>query len=679
MTWSRFAEMRSSFFTTTFDDAGHFAGGDEVNDLHIFKLMSTESYILSCYEVAVEKSQDDKEGDIFCCKGTDNIDPKSQRKHSCPADERFKPNMHCSNHVECNDPIFRCFDMAKMAMTYAYKVPEYREEYEDIAQACRTLSVQLLDKCANTEEVGIVLKESAGSSKYFRYSRYMMYPRLRLAIEHNHKEFVGHMYCQQTLRQEWHGNVSWQAAPTIFKMIHLIYISFMAPFLAWFALMKQIGRDLQETYDIAPISRSDNKDAVWWKKWFHHFINFSVQKTHLDVPLNRFLIFTAWYIVYVGFVLDTILDDSLYALGKKDVNFSKKYAILSIFASAMLWEDVYTFITVRSITTYFKFWRFYDLVMHLSLAGSVICRAIRVRACVQDEDPGCHFNKESRDRLDDAEGVFLAMTATLSLNRLMYWLQLNERVGPIVINMARILNDILTIASTYVLVCLAFSAGLIFILSTESYTNNVARLNSTGAEINYTAYVHNFGDVMYLLFWTVLDPGPNEEDINNEGPRGVFATILFLIYQIAVIIVLLNLLIAVMNSTVQKFQDRRQLYWKFARTSVWIDFFDDHTSLQVPFSILNIAWALVLFLIWLCTWLYKRFDPQWKSSNSLDMEMTCKMKPEMKEARKTHALLMMQLISRLKDSLSSKDDSQAEELERFKNAIVKHLDSLALK
>ena len=27
------------------------------------------------------------------------------------------------------------------------------------------------------------------------------YPRIRLAIEHNHKEFVGHMYCQQMLRQ----------------------------------------------------------------------------------------------------------------------------------------------------------------------------------------------------------------------------------------------------------------------------------------------------------------------------------------------------------------------------------------------------------------------------------------------------------------------------------------------
>ena len=36
-----------------------------------------------------------------------------------------------------------------------------------------------------------IMQESTGANKYFRHSSYMKYPRLRLAIEHNHKEFVG--------------------------------------------------------------------------------------------------------------------------------------------------------------------------------------------------------------------------------------------------------------------------------------------------------------------------------------------------------------------------------------------------------------------------------------------------------------------------------------------------------
>ena len=86
---------------------------------------------------------------------------------------------------------YRCFDLAKLACEYADQIPEYREEYEEIAQQCRKLSVELLDQCNETSEVQLILQESTGANKYFRHSSYMKYPRLRLAIEHNHKEFVG--------------------------------------------------------------------------------------------------------------------------------------------------------------------------------------------------------------------------------------------------------------------------------------------------------------------------------------------------------------------------------------------------------------------------------------------------------------------------------------------------------
>ena len=41
---------------------------------------------------------------------------------------------NCTLHAECNDPIFRCFDLAKSATKLANKTPEYRSEYEDVAK-----------------------------------------------------------------------------------------------------------------------------------------------------------------------------------------------------------------------------------------------------------------------------------------------------------------------------------------------------------------------------------------------------------------------------------------------------------------------------------------------------------------------------------------------------------------
>ena len=81
-----------------------------------------------------------------------------------------------------------------MADRLSNSVPEYRQEYEKIALHCRELSVELLDHCNKTTEIDRILRESGSSSKYFRNSDDMTYPRLRLAIEHNHKEFVGHIY-----------------------------------------------------------------------------------------------------------------------------------------------------------------------------------------------------------------------------------------------------------------------------------------------------------------------------------------------------------------------------------------------------------------------------------------------------------------------------------------------------
>lgn len=89
--------------------------------------------------------------------------------------------------MECNDPIFRCFDLAKVASENASKIPEYRGEYNEIAASTRAFSVRLLEQCKNTTEVSTLLSESAGSEKYFRYAKLVKYPRMRLAIEHNHK------------------------------------------------------------------------------------------------------------------------------------------------------------------------------------------------------------------------------------------------------------------------------------------------------------------------------------------------------------------------------------------------------------------------------------------------------------------------------------------------------------
>ena len=66
------------------------------------------------------------------------------------------------------------------------------------------------------------------------------------------------------------------------------------------------------------------------------------------------------------------------------------------------------------------------------------------------------------------------------------------------------------------------------------------------------------------LLWAILNPGNDglEELGVDDGTSltGVVATALLVMYQLMSVIILLNLLIAVMNATIQKTQQRYLLF-----------------------------------------------------------------------------------------------------------------------
>lgn len=202
--------------------------------------------------------------------------------------------------------------------------------------------------------------------------------------------------------------------------------------------------------------------------------------------------------------------------------------------------------------------------------------------------------------------------ATLALTRSIYWFQLNERVRPVIINISRVTADICTILSIYFITLMAFSLGIIFVLTTHNYANNAASIgnntkaNNTNITIQYgQSSGQKYGDLLLTLFWAMLDPGP-DPDFQTHNLAGKMATILFATYQILVIIIILNLLIAMMNATVQKLQDKKQLYCKFVRTSVWLEFMSDSFILPPPVLIIwiGISWPIIVIAAF-GLWLYR--------------------------------------------------------------------------
>ena len=216
------------------------AKSDEINDLNILRLMVTPAYIFSCYLSTLDKSK--KISGCSCSANHGNQKRRSIKvdAHPCPGNEYFIPFSNCKLHLECNDPIYTCIDLASLGTSLAYRTPEFSAEYLYISDEAKSLTVKLLDQCSSTKDVETLLEEDSGSRKYFNFSnrrkyissgQEMKYPRLKLAIDLNHKEFVGHMYCQQMLKKEWYCNRHWAGTSTVYKVglkfwvILIVYLS----------------------------------------------------------------------------------------------------------------------------------------------------------------------------------------------------------------------------------------------------------------------------------------------------------------------------------------------------------------------------------------------------------------------------------------------------------------------
>lgn len=64
-----------------------------------------------------------------------------------------------------------------------------------------------------------------------------------------------------------------------------------------------------------------------------------------------------------------------------------------------------------------------------------------------------------------------------------------------------------------------------------------------------------------------------------------WALLLFGSYSVINIIVLLNMLIAMMSNSYQIISERSDIEWKFARSHLWISYFDEGNTLPAPFNL----------------------------------------------------------------------------------------------
>ncbi|XP_045695083.1 short transient receptor potential channel 4 isoform X2 [Phyllostomus hastatus] len=204
-----------------------------------------------------------------------------------------------------------------------------------------------------------------------------------------------------------------------------------------------------------------------------------------------------------------------------------------------------------------------------------------------------------------AEALF-AIANIFSSLRLISLFTANSHLGPLQISLGRMLLDILKFLFIYCLVLLAFANGL---NQLYFYYEETKGLSCKGirCEKQNNAFSTLF-ETLQSLFWSIfglINLYVTNVKAQHEFTEFVGAT-MFGTYNVISLVVLLNMLIAMMNNSYQLIADHADIEWKFARTKLWMSYFEEGGTLPTPFNVVPSPKSLWYLVKWLWTHLCKK-------------------------------------------------------------------------
>uniref|UniRef100_A0A8D2JFG8 Transient receptor potential cation channel subfamily C member 6 n=1 Tax=Varanus komodoensis TaxID=61221 RepID=A0A8D2JFG8_VARKO len=192
-----------------------------------------------------------------------------------------------------------------------------------------------------------------------------------------------------------------------------------------------------------------------------------------------------------------------------------------------------------------------------------------------------------------SEGLY-AIAVVLSFSRIAYILPANESFGPLQISLGRTVKDIFKFMVIFIMVFVAFMIGM---FNLYSYY--------LGAKQNeaFTTVEESFK----TLFWAIFGLSEVKSVVINYKHKFIenIGYVLYGVYNVTMVIVLLNMLIAMINSSFQEIEDDADVEWKFARARLWFSYFEEGRTLPVPFNLVPSPKSLLYLSLRIKKWISK--------------------------------------------------------------------------
>ncbi|XP_066154304.1 transient-receptor-potential-like protein isoform X2 [Euwallacea fornicatus] len=486
--------------------------------------------------------------------------------------------------LSSSDPLLTAFQLSWELKNLAFAEPETKSEYMELRKQCQQFAVDLLQQSRSSTELAIILNHDPDSPPY-KEGEHMKLARLELAILYKQKKFVAHPNIQQLLAALWYEGVPGFRRKSTGKK--LMIIMKVALFFPLYCLL----------YTIAP----ETKCAKLMRKPFMKFlIHASSYLFFLLLLILVSLRAEDLFFEYFGSASMKAYVLEKYQKQRGNMPNFLEYVVL-IYVVGFIFEETQEIFT-EGIKSYLRnLWNFIDFTRNLFYTLTFV---LRVAAYIQQtteiqKDPGTAFlRREQWNAFDPqliAEGLFAAANIFSAL-KLVHLFSINPHLGPLQISLGRMVIDIVKFFFIYSLVLFAFACGLNQLLWYFSDLEKQKCYHLPNGEPDFDNAADScmkwrrFANVFessQSLFWASF----GMIDLDSFELKGIktytrfWGLLMFGSYSVINVIVLLNLLIAMMSNSYAMIEEHADTEWKFARTKLWMSYFEESGTLPPPFNI----------------------------------------------------------------------------------------------
>ncbi|XP_069993732.1 transient receptor potential protein [Penaeus vannamei] len=486
--------------------------------------------------------------------------------------------------LSSKDPIRTTFELSGELRRLQGMEHEFKTEYIELRQTVMKFAAELLDQTRTRSELSVMLNYDP-DGPVWEEGEVNSLSRLKMAIKYSQKGFVAHPNVQQLLGSIWYdGLPGFRRKTMVAQCIDILKLACMFPVLSM-------------CYIVNPNSEKGKFMKKPFVKFICHCASYMFFLMLLALASQRIeYLLIEWF---GNAWLRSVLED--WKIRERGSLPGLVEVCIVMYVGSLIWAEIKS-LWSDGLLEYIKdLWNIIDFVTNSFFMTWILLRATSFLLVQLDLWNGLWpwYPREQWHSFDPmllSEGCFGA-AMIFSFLKLVHIFSVNPHLGPLQISLGRMIFDILKFFFLYTLVLFAFGCGLNQLMWYYAELEMQKCYSLPGGLPDYDNQEQacfiwrrfaNLFETSQSLFWASF--GLVELDAFELTGVGSFtrfwAMLMFGSYSVINIIVLLNLLIAMMSNSYNVISERSDTEWKFARTTLWLSYFEDGGTVPPPFNVI---------------------------------------------------------------------------------------------